>query len=127
MNQAEYERNERARYMKQVRECAAQSRSDRKSAQADYADYLQSTEILTERTVWLLTGNYGQGAMLVALDSIASVRANHAARLGIMLAMLDCGCPAREAAAAWNALPVDKQEAITAAIQAGIADYRDGE
>ena len=101
---------------RQVRELANAPLSVRKEAQRDWLNAMRSPADVAEHVRWLLNGDYGDGAAMVAREVANNSRMNRAAALGILIAALDHQTPQREASDAWHKLSKKDQNSVNNAI-----------
>lgn len=99
--------------------------SDRQEAQAEAAELMRDTTMTADRIQWVLSGNYGFGAMLEMRRIAVARRGNREAAAMQLLTALDCPCPQRHAIAAWKGLTPDQQSALAAAVLEVLDSYRD--
>lgn len=91
--------------------------ADRKAAQADYYQLLTEPEVLEERASWLLSGQYGYGACLQAVEIQRATRGNRTARLAFLVAAHECQCPQAHATAAWRRLDARQRRNVELALR----------
>ena len=121
--QAEYEANEAERLYRKLEALRTAPLRDRREARADWRKMLLDPSWVRRNLDWLCGGSYGWAEHRAAWRIIDDPgRSNKAARLGILLAALDCACPAREAVLAYRSLARSEQAAIDRAILAEIAE-----
>jgi hypothetical protein len=121
MTATDYDRREKADTLAQIGALAKQPLADRKEAKADYTGLMSDVDRYTRTLDWMLGGDYGRGAYLLARECLANPRLNRASRLGALVAALEACCPDREARAAYIALPAEVREKLDAAVVAWIA------
>lgn len=116
--QVEYEEHEVSRARKQIQDAGKAPLRDRQKARANFLEVMQKNpEIIAERIDWILEGNYGFGAMVLAKRVIgASGRTNKQAQLVHMVAALDYQCPNDFAVDAWNRLTKAQKAALDEAV-----------
>lgn len=127
MDQREYERQELENYNAMILRAERAGLDERGEARREWAEALQDAELIAERVNWMIGGSYGYGAYIRARDIARRPRMNRAARLGIMIAALEWGCPGAFARSAFTALSADQQAAVTAAINREIKHFLDEE
>ena len=120
-SQADYERRERAEALRRLEEIRRQPLSDRKEAQATFLEALRKPDLVAERLGWLLEGNYGHGAMLMAKQVLNSPRMNRSAALTQMVGAFEWMTPSDMARAAWNKLSAREKAALETAVRAAIS------
>ena len=126
MNNTEYESTERTRFWRQIADVERAPLAERKAGRADWAEAMQHPDTMAERVRWLLAGNYGHGAYLIAHEVRQNKRKrmNRAAAIGSYLAALDHYCPGDMARKAWNGLNKTNQAAVNKAIIKALDDYK---
>jgi len=121
-SQAEYERNELAAAQRHEREVDAAPLAERKENQGNFLEAMRERpETVAERIDWLLEGNYGYGARLVALQ--ATSRMNRPALFAQLIAVYEWMCPRRMAVDAWKKLSAGEKARLQAAVESIIADH----
>ena len=116
MTATDYDRREKSDTLAQIGALAKQPLADRKEAKADYTALMADLDRYTRTLDWMLGGDYGRGASLLARECLANPRLNRAARLGALVAALEARCPDREARAAYTGLPSEVREKLDAAV-----------
>ena len=116
----DYDRREKSATLAQIGALAKQPLADRQEAKAEYASLMADLDRYTRTLDWMLGGDYGRGASLLARECLANTRLNRPAHLGALVAAMEARCPDREARAAYTALPVEVREKLDAAVAAWI-------
>ncbi len=114
--QDEYEAREARTLQTQLARVEDAPLADRKAGAAEWADMLKDADLIGERCTWLLEGAYGFGACQRAKNIQSNRHLNRAASLCILLAALDCNCPARMAIKAYKAISLKAQVRITSIV-----------
>ena len=122
MRDIAYEQREIQSALAHEREVDRAPLAERKEAQNDFLEAIQKyPEVVAERVGWLLDGQYGMGAMLLAHNVTA--RMNRPAAYSQMIAVLDHNCPKRMAAEAWKKLTKPQQAKLQREIEAVLAQF----
>jgi hypothetical protein len=82
-------------------------------------------EFVAERVGWLLDGQYGMGAMLMARN--ATSRSNRPAFYSQMIAVIEHNCPRTMAVAAWKKLTAEEQAKLQQLIETVIEEFDAGQ
>ena len=93
---------------------------ERQDARADYAQLLTQSERLRRELGHLLGGDYGEGAYMLACDTMRHPRRNRAAILSSMVALSACGCPNQFARDAYTKHITPEQRAEVDALFADV-------
>ena len=124
----QHQQRERARAVGQLNALSSNPLSDRQQARAEYHEALKSPELVAERAEWLLAGNYGEGAYIIARAIVeGSNRNNKVAQLSQTIAGFVWQCTGLFARQAYLKLTKDERAAVDAALAAVIADAQGGE
>jgi len=122
MRDTDYEQREIELALKNEREIERAPLADRKEAQQSFFEAIkQYPEIVAERVGWLLDGQYGAGAMLLARN--VTSRSNRPAAYSQMIAVLDHNCPRRMAAEAWKKLTPKEKTKLQQLIEDEIEQF----
>lgn len=122
-SQQEYEQRELQMAHKQIKDVERAPLADRKEAAAEFLEAMQdSPDTVGERVGWLLAGNYGFGAMLIAKNVLHHKRMNREAALTHLVATFEWMAPQRMAAQEWKKLTHAQQDALDVAVREAIAD-----
>lgn len=109
----EYEMREAQEYQKHLRDVENASLIDRKEACTNFFDDMcRYPDMIGERVSWLVSGEYGWGAMKAAKRIIKSPRMNRVAALTQIVAALDWACPRKMAISAWKKLTTAQKSAL---------------
>ena len=120
-SQSEYERRERSEAQKRLTEIQRQPLADRKEAQAAFLKAMRDyPALIAERLGWLIDGNYGYGAMLLAKEVLGKPRMNRSAALTQMIGAFEWMTPEDMTRAAWNKLSTAEKAKLEKVIQAAI-------
>ena len=120
--QAEYERRERQMFHAQLREVETAPLADRREARKEFADALETPDLVAERVAWLLDGNYGKGSYDAAREVLRRSRMNQVAWFTTTIAALEWRCPAKFAAEAWKKLAPAKKALLQKLVEGEIRD-----
>lgn len=120
--QAEYHNAEMQRFFRKMEQIEKAPLSERREARGEWKEALEYKQNIARNCAWLLDGSYGYGEMIRA-HSLIEGGGNKAARLGILLAALDHGCPATFAVSAFKCLTNEQQETVNEAINGAIQAY----
>ena len=127
-SESEYERRELADARKKLDQLRRAPLSDRKEAQAEFIKAMRDDpELVAERLGWLIGGNYGYGAMLMAKQVLASPRMNRSAALTQMVGAFEWMTPEDMVRAAWKKLSAGEKAALESAVQGAIASAQSEE
>jgi len=118
----DYDRREKADIRREIGALAKQPLADRQEAKAEYAALMADLDLYTRTLDWMLGGDYGRGAYLLARECLANPRLNRPAHLGALVAALETRCPDREARGAYTGLPAEVREKLDAAVAAWITE-----
>ena len=101
--------------------------TDRQAARSEYHDDMKhSPELVAERVRWLLNGDYGYGAYLIANAIVeSSSRYNKVAALSQAIAAFEWQCPALFARQAYLKLSKPEQQKIDRLIGAEIEQAKE--
>jgi hypothetical protein len=122
MRDLAYEQREIASAIKNEQAVERAPLAERKEAQQSFFETIKHhPEIIAERVLWLLEGQYGQGAMLLAHNITA--RSNRPAAYCQMIAVLDHNCPRRMAAEAWKKLTSKEQAKLERLLETTIEEF----
>ncbi len=125
--QAEYERDEVAKFHAQLAAVESAPLQDRREGLASFkATLAECPENIVRNISWLLEGCYGFGAKKVALEVVSKSRMNRAAWLTSTIAALDHGCARRDVAKAWHSLSAIQQAKLNIAISEAVSEYLAG-
>lgn len=127
-SQADYERRERSEAQQRLAEIRRQPLADRKEAQVKFLEAMRDEpDLVAERLGWLLDGNYGYGAMLMAKQVLGSPRMNRSAALTQMVGAFEWMTPEEMTRSAWNRLSTAEKAKLEKAVQAVIASAESAE
>lgn len=121
----QYEQAELHRACREITHVASAPLSYRKEAQASFTEALRDPARLAERLEWLINGDYGKGAQMMAQSILVATRSNRVARLSGLVASFEWHCPSDRARLAWKSLNKQEQQAIDKAIEKVISDYEE--
>jgi hypothetical protein len=117
-----YEQREIADALNHERQIERAPLAERKEGQKDFLEAIRRyPEIVAERVGWLLDGQYGMGAMLLAHN--VTSRSNRPAAYCQMIAVLDHNCPRNMAVAAWKKLTKPQQHKLLSLVEGEIEQY----
>jgi hypothetical protein len=120
-SQAEYERRELTEAHSKLAEIRRAPLADRKEAQAAFfATMRDDPEVVGERVGWLIDGNYGYGAMMLAKRVLGSRRMNRSAALTQMIGAFEWQSPEDMTREVWNKLSASEKARLESAVQAAI-------
>ena len=98
---------------------------ERQDNAAEMLEHMRhSPALVAERVGWLLGGNYGWGAMLLARRALAS-RGNTQAQLCNLIAPLEWRTTAAQCRAAWLKLSQQERDTLGAALAVEISSARE--
>jgi hypothetical protein len=120
----QYESHEQQLAYRHIADVANAPLSERKENQARWANALLTPELIAQRIGWLLNGDYGKGAQLMALRVIESPRMNQVAALSQLIACFEWRCDSDRARLAWKKLPKANQRIVDGAIKQAIEAYK---
>ena len=121
-SQADYERRELTEARNKLTELRRAPLADRKEAQAEFFKAMrEDPELVAERLGWLIGGNYGYGAMLMAKQALGSPRMNRSAALTQLVGAFEWMTPEDMVRAAWKKLSASEKAALESAVQGAIA------
>ena len=116
--EAQYERAEFDRAIKQEEEVNKAPLADRKEATASFLDAMKNDpELVGVRVSWLLDGNYGKGAHMRAHRILENKRMNRKAALTHLIGIYEWQTPARMGIADWKKLTHAEKRKLDASIQ----------
>jgi len=96
---------------------------DRKEAQLAFFEAMRDDPALVaERLGWLLDGNYGYGAMMLAQTVLRQPRMNRQAALTQMIGVYEWQCPEDMTRAAWKRLSPGEAAALGREVRVAISD-----
>ena len=111
-----HDESEILRYRRDDRRAESAPLHERQEARAEFAQLLTQSDRLRRELGHLLGGDYGEGAYLIAADTMRHPRRNRAAILSSMVARAACGCPARFARDAYTKHITPEQRATVDAL-----------
>jgi hypothetical protein len=121
-SQAAYEQNELAAARRHEQEVDGSPLAERKENQANFLWAMRERpDIVAEQVDWLLEGNYGYGAKLMAFQ--ATSRMNRPALFTQLIAVYEWMCPRRMAVDAWKKLSAGEKARLQAAVESVIANH----
>jgi len=112
----DYAQREKADANRRMADLSALPLAERQANRAEFARDLKDPELIAERVGWLLAGNYGLGAMLIAQDIESRPRMNRIAALSQTIAAFEWCCTGVFARQAYLGLDKAEQDAVNAAI-----------
>lgn len=120
-SQQEYEMNERRLAQAKEKEVEKAPLSERKEAQRAFLEAMRDQpELVGERIGWLLDGNYGYGAMIIAKEILPRKRMNREAILTHLVGVHEWQVPPRMSIAAWKMLTPSQQQNLDKAVKKAI-------
>jgi hypothetical protein len=122
MTQKTYHDAEMLALSRTIRNAESAPLADRQTARTYAAELMRLPHIVVERIRWMLAGNYGYGAQVEMQRIQAIKRGNRGAQAMHLLAVLDCGCPARFTADAWHGLSATEKAALEDAIVSALSE-----
>lgn len=127
-SQHEYEMRELRNAQKQLNEIRFAPLADRKEAQAEFFEAMRDRpRLVGERVGWLLDGNYGYGAMLLAKRILHSPRMNRVAALTQMIGAFEWQSPEDMTRQAWKRLTAGEKHELARAVEHAIEQAEDEE
>ena len=127
-SQDDYERRELTAARNKLSELRRAPLADRKEAQAEFLKAMRDDpELVAERLGWLIGGNYGYGAMLMAKQVLATPRMNRSAALTQMVGAFEWMTPEDMVRAAWKKLSTGEKAALETAVQGAIVSAQSEE
>jgi hypothetical protein len=121
---SQYEYEQREMRAAQAQRAAVQHAPlrDRKEAQQDFFGAMRDDpSLVAERIEWLLAGNYGFGAMMIAQDILRRPRMNRQAALTQLIGVFEWQCPEDMTRQAWKRLSPGEQAALGREVRAAIS------
>lgn len=120
-----YHNTEIARAQAEMRAKEKAPLAERKESQREWLEAMRDhPEIVAERIIWMLDGNYGYGARELARQVYeARGRTNRVAQLAQLIASFEWMTPQRMAIDAWKKLTNAQKTKLDLAIQKELADY----
>lgn len=117
--QTQYEQNEARELSSKLHGIEYAPLAERKEGQHDWFEAMsERPENIARNVNWLLTGNYGFGALQRAESILAmNANANKVAQLALLVAALDWNCSQAFAIRAWKDLTKAQQDRVNALIQ----------
>lgn len=124
---SEYHKNEMKRFQVEVAEHSKASRAEfierMGKLRECWTDY---PEIFGERVNWVFNGSYGYGAMVHAIRiAEGSKRANRAAALSQLTALVEWQLPENYTRKVWKTLTTDQQARVTAIVAAELQYFEE--
>jgi len=129
ITEKQYHEKEMRRFVRECDQIRNAPLWERKEAQAELAGFWRDDpKVFAERCRWVLEGQYGYGASFAARGiANTSKRSNRTAQLSQLTALLECRCPENMTRVVWNGLNAEQQAALTASIDAELADWAKAE
>lgn len=123
-SKTEHERRERSEAMAREREVERLPLSDRKFAREEMHDVIANRpKVVGERIGWLLDGNYGYGAMVLAREIADNKRMNRQAGLLALVGIHEWSCPRKFTFEAWKKLDELQKINLELEIRKAIESY----
>jgi hypothetical protein len=127
-SQREYEEREIRGARAQERAVENAPLADRKEAQLAFFNAMRDTpDLVAERIGWLLDGNYGYGAMIIAKDVLARTRMNREAALTQMIGIYEWQSPSEMTRAAWKRLTSGERTALGREVRLAIREAEESD
>lgn len=125
MNESHYKIAEMEHLYRQLKKVEDAPLFDRREARKHLLAAMHYTPLIAERIEWVLTGNYGYGAMN-RMQSIAhATRGNRAAQAIQLIGALEWLCPAAFTAQTWKKLSMPEQLELNVAVLTVLDSERD--
>ena len=123
-SQAEYERNERDRFHRDLREIDRTPLSERKESCREFFEAMKGDpDLVAERVSWLLDGSYGKGSYDASREVARNTRMNRVAWLTQITGALEWRCPADMLIRAWKKLTSAEKDRLKNAVERALSRH----